>query len=85
MKKVFMMFCLMAIVSGCASVDTSVDQTVKGPQVKIGSYNIDISDEEIQARLKKWKPYEKDIKSKLLLKYRALVTSAAKGAILKYD
>ncbi|NVM04027.1 MAG: dihydroxy-acid dehydratase [Candidatus Helarchaeota archaeon] len=47
--------------------------------------NIDISGDEIQERLKKWKPYEKDIKSKVLLKYRALVTSAAKGAILKYD
>lgn len=31
--------------SGCASMETRVEQTVSGPQVKIGSYNIDISDE----------------------------------------
>lgn len=33
------------MVSGCASMQTCVDQTVRGPQVKIGSYNIDISDD----------------------------------------
>ncbi|MHA1491086.1 MAG: dihydroxy-acid dehydratase [Promethearchaeota archaeon] len=47
--------------------------------------NVKLSDEEIQERLNEWKPFEKDIKSKTLLKYRALVTSAAKGAILKFD
>ena len=31
--------------SGCASMETRVEQAVSGPQVKIGSYNIDISDE----------------------------------------
>ncbi len=31
--------------SGCTSMETRVEQTVSGPQVKIGSYNIDISDE----------------------------------------
>ncbi len=40
-----MMFCLLVLVSGCASMETRVDQTVGGPQVKIGSYNIDISDD----------------------------------------
>ncbi len=38
----------------------------------------------LQERLKKWKPFERKIKSKALLKYKALVTSAAKGAILKF-
>ncbi|MFX0072323.1 MAG: dihydroxy-acid dehydratase [Candidatus Hermodarchaeota archaeon] len=47
--------------------------------------NFDISDEEIERRFKNWKRHERDIKSKTLLKYRALVTSAAKGAILKFD
>ena len=44
---------------------------------------VEISDNEIQERLKKWKPLEKDIKSKALLKYKKLVSSAAKGAIIK--
>ena len=45
---------------------------------------IELSNEIIQERLKKWKPFERKIKSKALLKYKALVTSAAKGAILKF-
>lgn len=47
--------------------------------------NFDVSEEEIKERFKNWKRHERDIKSKTLLKYRALVTSAAKGAILKYN
>ncbi len=35
----------LVMVSGCASMETHVEQAVRGPQVKIGSYNIDISDE----------------------------------------
>ena len=46
--------------------------------------DIDLTEEEIKKRLDSWKPYEKEIKSKVLLKYRTLVTSASKGAILKY-
>ncbi|MFX1304883.1 MAG: dihydroxy-acid dehydratase [Promethearchaeota archaeon] len=45
---------------------------------------VEISDNEIQERLKKWKPVEKDIKNKALLKYKKLVSSAAKGAILEF-
>lgn len=44
----------------------------------------DLSEEEIQKRLNTWKPVEKEVKSRALLKYRALVTSASKGAILKF-
>jgi len=51
------------------------------PQRKL---EIDLSDEEIQSRLQKWTPLDKGIKSKTLLKYRALVSSAVKGAVLKY-
>jgi dihydroxy-acid dehydratase len=46
--------------------------------------DVNLIDEEIQERLANWKPFEKDIKSKALLKYRSLVTSAAQGAILKF-
>ena len=46
--------------------------------------NFDVSDGEIKERLKNWRPYEKDITSKTLLKYRKLVTSASKGAILEF-
>ena len=46
--------------------------------------DVEISDNEIQERLANWKPFEKDIKNKALLKYRCLVSSAAEGAILKY-
>ena len=46
--------------------------------------NVNLSNEEIQERLKKWKPLEKEITNKALLKYKALVSSAAKGAILKF-
>ncbi len=48
------------------------------------SLNVDISDEEIQERLKTWKPYERDIKCRTLLKYRKLVSSAAEGAVFKF-
>ncbi len=48
------------------------------------SLNVDVSEEEIQERLKKWKPYEKDIKCRTLLKYRTLVSSASEGAIFKF-
>ena len=46
--------------------------------------DVNLEDEEIRERLKKWKPYERDIKSKTLLKYRKLVSSASKGAILEF-
>ena len=45
MGKILMVFCSLVMVSGCANMETRVDQTVRGPQVKIGSYNIDISDD----------------------------------------
>ena len=46
--------------------------------------DVNITKDEIQERLEKWKPFEKNIKSKALLKYRSLVSSAAEGAILKF-
>ncbi len=47
--------------------------------------NFDVSKDEVQRRFKNWKPHERNITSKTLLKYRALVTSAANGAVLKFD
>jgi len=59
-----------------------------GDMIKIDipnrSIDVDLSDEEIQDRLKNWKRHERDIKSKTLLKYRALVSSALEGAVLKF-
>jgi dihydroxy-acid dehydratase len=46
--------------------------------------DIELTDEEIQDRLNRWTPYERETTSKVLLKYRALVTSASNGAILKF-
>ncbi len=48
------------------------------------SLNIELSQEEIQQRLDKWKPVERKITSKALLKYRKLVSSASEGAIFKF-
>jgi len=45
---------------------------------------VNLSDEEIQGRLSNWKPLERKIKSKSLQKYKSLVSSAAKGAILNF-
>jgi len=44
---------------------------------------VELSEEELQERFKSWKPLEKEIRSIALLKYKKLVTSAAKGAILE--
>ncbi len=56
-------------------------------QIDIPMRRLDValSNDEIQKRLQKWKPIDKSITSKTLLKYRALVTSAVKGAVLKFD
>ncbi|MHA1229859.1 MAG: dihydroxy-acid dehydratase [Candidatus Helarchaeota archaeon] len=59
-----------------------------GDTIKIDIPNkkieIDLTDSEIQSRLKEWKPFEKEVKSRTLLKYRKLVSSAAKGAVLEF-
>ena len=50
------------------------------PERKI---NLLISDEEIKERMKNWNPPETKIKEGYLARYARLVTSAAKGAVLK--
>ncbi|MFO7795230.1 MAG: dihydroxy-acid dehydratase [Promethearchaeia archaeon] len=54
-------------------------------QIDIPNRRLDVKLEkkEIENRFEKWIPIEKEITSKTLLKYRALVTSADKGAILR--
>jgi dihydroxy-acid dehydratase len=44
---------------------------------------VNLTKNQISQRLESWKPFEKSITSKALLKYRKLVSSAAKGAILQ--
>ncbi|MHA1723978.1 MAG: dihydroxy-acid dehydratase [Promethearchaeota archaeon] len=45
--------------------------------------NADLSDDEIKKRFENWKPVEHEVKSKVLRRYRMLVSSADKGAVLK--
>lgn len=47
--------------------------------------NVEVSQEEIKRRLEEWSPLEKDIKSRTLLKYKALVTDSMHGAVLRFD
>ncbi|MHA1269275.1 MAG: dihydroxy-acid dehydratase [Candidatus Helarchaeota archaeon] len=82
--------------SGPCIGHVSPEAYVGGPLAIVGNgdlINIDIpnrkitlelSNDEIQKRLKNWSPYERDIKSRTLLKYKKLVSSADKGAILEY-
>ncbi len=49
------------------------------------SINADIPEEEIEKRKKEFKPYKKELNSRWLKQYRALVTNAAHGAVLKAD
>ncbi|MBF0540193.1 MAG: dihydroxy-acid dehydratase [Nitrospirae bacterium] len=54
-------------------------------KIDINKRQIDVllSDEEIKARFKDWKPIEPKIKSGYLLRYSRMVTSAGTGAIVK--
>ena len=47
--------------------------------------NVDLTDDEIASRKANFKPIKKPLKSKWLQQYRALVTNASNGAILKTD
>ena len=49
------------------------------------SINVRVSDEELAKRKEKWVPIEPKIKTGYLVKYASLVTSAAKGAVLKVN
>ncbi len=47
--------------------------------------DVDISDEEMEARKEKWQPREPKVTTGYLKRYHAMVTSANTGAILKID
>jgi len=47
--------------------------------------SVDLSDEEIAKRKADFKPYKKELKSSWLKQYRALVTNASSGAMLRTD
>ncbi|GAB4320164.1 MAG: dihydroxy-acid dehydratase [Promethearchaeota archaeon] len=59
-----------------------------GDVVKIDVENkrldVDLDDAELAERRASWKPVEREVKSPLLSRYRKLVTSAAKGAVLEW-
>ncbi|SFO93915.1 dihydroxy-acid dehydratase [Hydrogenimonas thermophila] len=46
---------------------------------------VNLSDEELEARRKEWKPKKKDIPGKWLKRYSLLVSNAANGAVLKTE
>ena len=49
------------------------------------SINVEISEKEIKARLKKLKPYLPKIRTGVLAKYFRLVSSASEGAVTTHD
>lgn len=74
--------CPEAYVGGPIAIVEDGDQiTIDIPNRRL---DINLTDDEIKARLQNWKPIEHEVKSKVLSRYRKLVTSAAKGAVLKY-
>jgi len=50
-----------------------------------GILRVELSDEELAARLAEWKEPEPKIKHGYLKRYAKMVTSASTGAILKVD
>lgn len=73
-------------VSPEAAVGGPIALVEEGDIIKIdipnNSLNVDISDEEMEARKAKWQPREPKIKDGYLLRYAALVTSGNRGAVL---
>ncbi len=73
-------------VSPEAAVGGPIALVEEGDIIKIDipnrSLNVDISDEEMEARRAKWQPREPKIKDGYLLRYAALVTSGNRGAVL---
>ena len=50
------------------------------PEMKL---DVKVSDEEMAARKAKWQPREAKVKTGYLARYKELVTSGAKGAVMK--
>ena len=47
------------------------------------SVEVGLSQEEIAARLEGWRPEERDVPSGFMRRYRKMVSSAARGAVLE--
>ena len=64
-----------------ASGDTCpIEAPLDAPE---NTLNVDITDEEMEARKAKWQPREPKIKTGYLARYASMVTSGNTGAILK--
>ena len=74
-------------VSPEAAVGGPIALIEEGDIIKIDipnlSINLDVSDEVLEERRKKWKPIEPKIKTGYLARYAKLVTSGATGAVMK--
>ncbi len=74
-------------VSPEAAVGGPIALVREGDIIKINipenTLNVDISDEEMEARRKEWKPREPKVTTGYLARYASMVTSANKGAVLE--
>ena len=74
-------------VSPEAAVGGPIALVEEGDIIKINipemTLNIDVSDEEMEARRAKWQPREPKVTTGYLARYAALVTDSSKGAILQ--
>ncbi len=72
-----------------AAVGGPIALVEEGDIIKIdipaNTLDVDISDEEMEARKAKWQPREPKVTTGYLKRYQAMVTSANTGAILKID
>lgn len=70
-----------------AAVGGNIALIEEGDIIKIDipnySINVDLTDEELEARRAKWQPREPKVKTGYLARYANMVTSGAKGAILQ--
>ncbi len=76
-------------VSPEAAVGGPIALVEEGDIIKVNipanTLDVDISDEEMEARKAKWQPREPKVTTGYLKRYQAMVTSANTGAILKID
>ena len=74
-------------VSPEAAVGGPIALIEEGDIIKIdipaNTINVDVSDEELEARRAKWQPREPKVTSGYLARYASMVTSGNRGAILE--
>jgi dihydroxy-acid dehydratase len=74
-------------VSPEAAVGGPIALVEEGDIIKINipenTLNVDVSDEELEARRAKWQPREPKVTTGYLARYANMVTSGSTGAILK--